>query len=1005
MPRKKTKFILEEAEVDDEEDGETDSNDELDHPAEWNEPEYWQDEDSHIVPFADSKSDTDEDPCASAAYRNSHLREFFALVDIIEEQYVRNPTCPTQVPLDADNQVSNKDLRLILLGLSPRNVYRLKCKRGQETMLVMDIYRYFLQRPQSERLSLPVSSSKSSRDTRGWDVVQRFALGAFSTLPETETELQNIYGDQYEPTQWQDILHSINDQEDGGDASTILAEIEKHLSKGDPSSPDVLESTHPSLPRNQLLCGQVDYSAAAHLLQPLPKAPVYSAFTAPSVLGWIYLEATIDSDFQGWLCKRLDVVHTSTGNVVLEVVEQVEVAQLLSSSCPSIEPFTWIRVTKGLYRHDIGLVLARESSLGGRRLKVLLVPRLRSNRKRKSRSPQGLFNPINFYRSDYTVLGHCRYQYQGDVFDHGLIELIVDYASVTYTDVEPDQATRLYFAQSGHSIYRKYPMPAPRSWVFFYGDRVKVRCSEPLIGTDWKDKPTHGGKTYEKMGQVICVEVHRCRVEFDDEADVWVDIRDLRKVIRTGDFLEVVGGAHIGRSASVLDVVGDVADAVLADRVDRNQTTILSLHVNMCRVTQKHLNAAVPWIDEHVAIVKGMYGSYTGTVVDVHIPKPFTVVDVYIPQLRQTVKIRHDYLIHTLSNRPLNHVHPLSVSQQAFRQSDWDLQPAPNIPNEPRASDAVGYNPVDQQFRASTPPSPWWGVEVFIIKGEWKGQGFVKNVERRTPDKSRSGVMVLVELQRWSASSGANPCVQVDYDFLRDPRSGLGLNEAYPLRGQQRYYEPRFRASPVDPIKLKLPVPPPPPSSPLLRPSTPPISPEETMTDVGAWNPSAPLPPVWPLLPELAGKEFLATYRSREGAGTYALQKGVEIKPHLLLQKVQVWTGREYVFVQPEDILPCQDKIDPTRTRKAMLAISGEHIGKYIRPITNKYTLEGKAVFTAKTFSNWGRADETLLDEWIEIAPEHLARISDDPNEKRWSPMMRIARDAAAKPKPPRKKR
>ncbi|THV02202.1 hypothetical protein K435DRAFT_361063 [Dendrothele bispora CBS 962.96] len=68
----------------------------------------------------------------------------------------------------------------------------------------------------------------------------------------------------------------------------------------------------------------------------------------------------------------------------------------------------------------------------------------------------------------------------------------------------------------------------------------------------------------------------------------------------------------------------------------------------MCRVIEKHFKAAVPWINEHVTVTKGMYQSYTGTVVDVHIPKPFTVLDVYIPQLRQTVKIRHDYLIDTL---------------------------------------------------------------------------------------------------------------------------------------------------------------------------------------------------------------------------------------------------------------------------------------------------------------------------------------------------------------------
>ncbi|THV02203.1 hypothetical protein K435DRAFT_361068 [Dendrothele bispora CBS 962.96] len=456
MSRKKSRFILEEAEVDDEEDEETDqedSNDELDHPTEWNEPENWQDEDTHILPPVDSMPDADEDSRTLAAHQNSHLQELHTLADDLEQRYVRNPACLTPIPLDVNNQVSNKDLRLFLLGLpAPSNIYRLKCKRGQEMSLVMDIGRYLLQRPQSEcqthlaMLLPPVSSSEPSRDTRGWDVVQRFASGALSTLPEVEVALQNIYGERYDPSQWQDILRKINDREDNEDTPAILAEIDEHLktaSKHGSFSPE----THPAL-------------------EPLPESHVYSAFTVPSVLGWIYLEAGINPDFREWLRRRFDVVHTSTGDVTLEAVEQAEVAQLLSSSCPSIEPFTWIRVTKGLYKDDIGLVLAREISLGGRRLRILLVPRLRLNRKRKSRCPQGLFNPHNFSRSEYTVLGDCRYQYEEDVFDHGLIERIFDYASVTYTDIEPDQATRLYFAQSGHSFCLKYPLPNPEVGSF-----------------------------------------------------------------------------------------------------------------------------------------------------------------------------------------------------------------------------------------------------------------------------------------------------------------------------------------------------------------------------------------------------------------------------------------------------------------------------------------------------------------------------------------------------------
>ncbi|THU97236.1 hypothetical protein K435DRAFT_857754 [Dendrothele bispora CBS 962.96] len=1028
MSRKKSRFILEEAEVDDEEeeDEETDhedSNDELDNFAEWNDPEYWQDKDIHTGRSVSSNKPHADEGSPMDTNENPHLRELHTLAEHLEERYVQHRASLAHIPLDADNEVSNQDLRICLQGLpGPSNIYRLKCKRGHETTLVMEIARCFVSPGQPEgpdrpmsltllRSPTPPSLPDPSQEARGWEVVQRFALGSLRTLPETETELQNVYGDQYNHSQWQDILRRINDQEDDEDTPTILAEIDKHLSSSKPDSSSSQpgpplrsqpsnHSPHSSLPSipDQALSKHGDQtSRTIYPVQQWSNSHVYSAFTVPSVLGSIYVEARIDQDFRQWLRQRVDVVHSSTGDVTLEVVDQAEVGQLLSSSCPSIEPFTWIRVTKGMYRHDVGLVLSRESAAGARRLKILLVPRLRIGRTRKTRNPQALFNPNNFSSSDTIALGDHRYQYQGHLFDHGLIEVIVDYSSVTYTDVEPDRATRLFFAQSGHLRYHQHPMPTPQTWVFCCGERVRVHCPEPLAGEDWENKSTRNRKTYQKNGEITCVERHRCQVEFDEGAALWQDIRNLRKAIRIGDFVEIVGGAHTGKSGLVHDTVGDNVDLV----VGRNPITNLSVHVNMCRVTQIHLKAAVPWIDEHVTIKEGMYLNYTGTVVDVHPPKPFTVVDVYIPQLLQTVKVKHDHVVHTISSRPLRHAHPLSTSQQAFRQSDWDLQLAPNFSYGP---DAVGST-VSHQYTIGTPPVPWQHVEVLIIGGEWKGKGFVKNVERQPRHKSRSGVMVIVELQRWSASSGANPLVPIDYSSLRDLRSGLGLNEAYPLRGRQRYFEPRFRVSAIDPIRLRALLPASPPSTPQPRASTPTVTDEDVITDADAWNPSASMPYVWPLLPELDGKKFLATYRSREeGTDEYTLRKGLEVQPHLSARKVLVWTGREHVFVQPDDILPCQDKINPTRTRKAMLVISGEHIGKYIRPITNKYTPEGKAVFTAKTFNNWGQTDESLVDEWIEIAPEHLARITDDPNEKRWSTVMRIARDAAVKPKPPRKK-
>ncbi|KAK7435687.1 hypothetical protein VKT23_019520 [Stygiomarasmius scandens] len=523
--------------------------------------------------------------------------------------------------------------------------------------------------------------------------------------------------------------------------------------------------------------------------------------------------------------------------------------------------------------------------------------------------------------------------------------MILDYTSITYEEVDPDQTTRLLFAQSGHSLCQKYPMPVPSTWQFFLQERVRVHLLAPLLGEGWERRDRLQRKTHEKIGHIRQVESRRCMVEFDDGVDLWVDLRNLHKVIRVGDLVEVIGGIQSGQMGLVLESANDTVGILSRNQENIHETTVLTTHVNMCRLTQVHLRAPLPWINEHVTIMKGTFLNYTGTVVDVHLPNPFTVLEVFIPQLLYTVKVRHDYVIHTQSNRLLRHAQPLSTTQQAFRQGDWDIRPAPNLQSGSVDLEPVGEAAINHQYQISVPPAPWIGVEVLVIKGELKGRGFVKSVEHQ-----------------------------------KHARSGLGLNEAYPLRGRQRYYEPvcKVSAVPAQPLTFRSLTPPP-------RVATPPILTEGAILDSGPWHPSAPVPLPWPLHPELDGKRFLATYRCRGEGSDYSVKKGLEVE------------------ASPEDISPWLDNIDPSRTQKAMLVKGGPHLGKYMRPITNKYSSDGKALFTAKTFVNWGRPEEALADEWIEVAPEDLAQIPDDPNEKRWDSLMKSAREAAPKPRPPRK--
>ncbi|KAK7456477.1 transcription elongation factor spt5 [Stygiomarasmius scandens] len=490
MPHTKSQFILDEAEHDDndsqsESDVEPEGNGEI-----WYEDEIWQDEDQenpHDEPLAVRSLPVE-------GYRNPHIQNIHALAEDLEKRYVQASPESARISTDVDNSLTDHDLRLLLLGSSaPSHIYCLRCKRGQETSLVMEIARYLLipgaDEPKTQELyPIPPSSTEQSRAARGWQVVKQFTLGTIHTLPETEFQLQSLFGEEYDPSQWQVLLRKINDKEDDEETPSICAEIDKRLASLNSPAPPYASSSSSQLSSSQ---------SPQHWTQ----SHVYSAFTLPSTLGWVYLEARVGQDLLSWLRQRLDVVHSHDGDIVLETISEVEVGQMLAASPTSVEPHTWVRVTRGLYRNDVGLVLAREISSGSRRLKVLLVPRLKSTVKCKSLPPsQVLFNPTIHSHDHYKVIGQEKYQFQGQVYDHGLVEVILDYSSVSYTDVDPDMTTHLLFLQSEHVLCRKYPIPAPKTWSFFPQERVKAHVVAPLLGNDWEWKDAHHRKTYEKTG-------------------------------------------------------------------------------------------------------------------------------------------------------------------------------------------------------------------------------------------------------------------------------------------------------------------------------------------------------------------------------------------------------------------------------------------------------------------------------------------------------------------------
>ncbi|KAK7441344.1 hypothetical protein VKT23_016591 [Stygiomarasmius scandens] len=119
---------------------------------------------------------------------------------------------------------------------------------------------------------------------------------------------------------------------------------------------------------------------------------LFSAFCIPNVTGAVYLEAYLGENPQNTpiieflhqhpavlrvgkvqLERSSDLYHQK---VWLQSIPTPEVGDLLSLSTPSIDPFTWVKVTQGRYKNDVGLVIHWEVSTAHQRLAVLLVPRL-----------------------------------------------------------------------------------------------------------------------------------------------------------------------------------------------------------------------------------------------------------------------------------------------------------------------------------------------------------------------------------------------------------------------------------------------------------------------------------------------------------------------------------------------------------------------------------------------------------------------------------------------------
>ncbi|KAK7440769.1 hypothetical protein VKT23_016845 [Stygiomarasmius scandens] len=852
-----------------------------------------------------------------------------------------------------------------------------------------------LQPEQTPQRPCQSESPSECRPERAFEYLVLYAHSEETTLPEAEKEVASILGLDHIPQLWSTAL-GIATLEPGTDVNDALEAL--HAMKSDlipsPTSNFPLTSTSNDLRSGASRAKDTLISTAFTLNE--NTYHVFSAFSIPGVTGSVYLEAYLGQNPQSsriveFLRQQPSVIKV--GNVKLnrqtnkhqqrvwlQPVSPQDIAYLLTMSHTSVKRYDWVKVTRGLYKDDVGLVIRRETSSGLRRLGLLLVPRLKRNpplpsppspsphpnhplvraenssqhspvkqsepahlpekRKREEeRRPQCLFNPKLWPEGDGTYeWKQCDpecYEMAADVFYYDLLFEYFPYGSVTDIDVQMDMNTRRLLKASRHPLMQKIHMPLLENWTFLPNEGVEVIYGAPLTDQEKKDRLLPQ-KTYRKNGRVDQVEWDQCLIHFDDydddhynetmsrmdveDTDVWISKMNLRKKIYIGDHVEVITGDLKGRHGFVVSNWGLEVDIV---DLGSNHQEPFNVDINTCRITQARNDVTIPWVNRHVTVVRGQYLNHSGIVSDVIPPPPngHTMLDVTLFCLSQTVRIRHDDVKDTYMDEPLCKAIPLLPHQAGFRQSSWDLAYAPTMTP---ATDAQGRHLQPQQYFAiqRQPPIPWIDKPVMVIKGLLKNRGVIKDVELF--HRYKSGMRVLVEYDFVSAEHGANPRFWVDYGWVRILRkTGLPLHACYPLgQRDQRYWRP---LKPIRAVTV-----PNPQRGPEIQQigSTTPLHQTRDFVD----------PFHWVLDIRLDGKSFLAQWEPSDRSER--AMKDVVVTPDCKIN--QVWVeksdrrGPQRWKALPQEIsLPAdpQKLIKPQHNTKPLLVVRGEHTGKHLRQI------------------------------------------------------------------------
>jgi hypothetical protein len=278
---------------------------------------------------------------------------------------------------------------------------------------------------------------------------------------------------------------------------------------------------------------------------------IRSAFTRGSVRGSIYVEGILDANLISLLKMTPGIIRKQSGVVCQMIDPGADWVRLLTMQDPMtvVKAKQWVRVRKGVYKGDLGLVKHVE----GWGAQVLVVPRLKTStplattslkRKRTATRPEPrLFDPVTFssmFQRQAQLRNNGIYTSRRLVFDHGLLLLELDFHSISLNSTGvPSQILGL-FKVSSHPSLTGSKFPRPEEWIFEEGERVTV-CSSEKEATIAAVKSTH----------LVVVDLAT------NERIEPVSWYNVRKVFSAGAFVSVMSGPLRGTMGWVEHVADD----------------------------------------------------------------------------------------------------------------------------------------------------------------------------------------------------------------------------------------------------------------------------------------------------------------------------------------------------------------------------------------------------------------------------------------------------------------